>query len=260
MTIPATLTAWKALVAAGPLSRTQLAALRADPRPGAQRLLAAYLRDVGSGETELRRLETMLQFEREAQAQGFTRIAGVDEAGRGPLAGPIVAAAVVLAGPVAGLNDSKLLTHEQREILYETLQNAGHAIAIAVFSAAQIDQIGIQQANYGAMATAVAALEPAASYVLVDGFKVPGLPLPQLRLIKGDQRSLSIAAASIIAKVHRDRMMDALDRQHPEYGFARHKGYGTKEHLEAIARFGPCPAHRMSFAPLAVRPETGSLF
>lgn len=260
MTNPTTLTAWKALLAAGPLSRAQLAALKADPRQGAQRLLAGYLRDVASGDTESRRLETMLQFEREAQAQGFARVAGVDEAGRGPLAGPVVAAAVVLAGPVAGLNDSKLLPHEQREALYEILQAGDHSIGLSVFTAAQVDQIGIQQANYGAMAGAVAALHPPADYVLVDGFKVPGMPLPQLRLVKGDQRSLSIAAASIIAKVHRDRMMDALDRLYPAYGFARHKGYGTKEHLDAIARCGPCPEHRMTFAPLAVRPETGALF
>lgn len=255
-----TLTHWKSLVTAGPLSRAQLAALRADPRPGAQRLLAAYLRDVASGDTECRRLETMLRYEREAHAMGFTRVAGVDEAGRGPLAGPIVAAAVVLRAPVPGLNDSKLLTAEQREELYETLQAGGHCISIACYSAAQVDQGGIQQANYAVMAAAVAALEPRVDYVLVDGFNVPGMPIPQLRLIKGDQRSLSIAAASIIAKVHRDRLMAALDQVHPAYGFARHKGYGTKEHLDAIARCGPCPEHRQSFAPFAVRAETGALF
>ena len=201
----------------------------------------------------------MLQFERAMEAAGFARIAGVDEAGRGPLAGPVVAAAVVLAAPVAGLNDSKQLSEAQREGLFEALQTGNHTIGVAVVPADEIDRIGIQQANYAAMARAVQALSPAPDYLLIDGFKVPGLLFPQTRIIKGDARSLSIAAASIIAKVTRDRMMLDYDRQHPEYGFARHKGYGTREHLAAIEKYGPCPIHRRSFAPLAPRHETGVL-
>jgi ribonuclease HII len=208
---------------------------------------------------ELARIEAMLEFERGAAAMGFVRIAGVDEAGRGPLAGPIVAGAVVLNGALAGLNDSKQLKEAQREALYAELLAGGHAIGCAVIEAEEIDRIGIQQANYAAMARAVAALVPPPDYVLVDGFQVPGLAQAQLRLIKGDARSLSIAAASIVAKVTRDRLMVAHDAAFPGYGFARHKGYGTAEHLAALARLGPCAIHRRSFAPLARGHETGVL-
>jgi ribonuclease HII len=203
---------------------------------------------------------SLLAFERAAAAQGFVRVAGVDEAGRGPLAGPIVAGAVILAGPVAGVYDSKALRETERERLFEVLHGGGHAIGVGVVEAEEIDRLGIQQANYRAMALAVAALPETPDFVLVDGFRVPGLAAPQERIIKGDRRSLSIAAASIIAKVTRDRRMVALEAMYPGYGFARHKGYGTREHLEAIARLGPCPAHRRSFSPLAQGAETRALF
>lgn len=216
-------------------------------------------RVINADAKEQARWGEMLQFERAMEAAGFARIAGVDEAGRGPLAGPVVAAAVVLAEPVAGLNDSKQLSEAQREGLFELLQAGAHAIGVAVVPADEIDRIGIQQANYAAMARAAQALSPAPDYLLIDGFKVPGLLFPQTRIIKGDARSLSIAAASIIAKVTRDRMMIDYDRAHPEYGFARHKGYGTREHLAALEKHGPCPIHRRSFAPLAPRHETGVL-
>lgn len=205
-------------------------------------------------------MDSMLAFEREAAANGFLRVAGVDEAGRGPLAGPIVAAAVVLSEPVAGLNDSKQLTAEQREALFTQLRAGAHTIGVGVIEAADIDRLGIQTANYAAMAQAVAALHPAADFVLVDGFHVPGLPPPQARIVRGDQRSLSIAAASIIAKVTRDRLMEELDRKYPAYGFARHKGYATRAHLAALERFGPCAIHRRSFAPLASSLRTADLF
>ncbi|MBL7647057.1 MAG: ribonuclease HII [Candidatus Hydrogenedentes bacterium] len=204
--------------------------------------------------------EPMLAFEREAAALGFSRIAGVDEAGRGPLAGPIVAAAVILAEPVPGINDSKQLTAEQRETYFEQLMADGHAIGHAVIASAEIDQYGIQRANYGAMARAVQALNPTPDYLLIDGFAVPGLAQPQRKIVKGDSLSQSIAAASVIAKVIRDRLMVEYDEAYPEYGFARHKGYGTRAHLDAIARFGPCPIHRMSFAPLSRPRESGLLF
>lgn len=210
--------------------------------------------------SERDRLDALLCFEREAGANGFHRIAGVDEAGRGPLAGPIVAAAVVLVDLLPGLNDSKLLTASQREGLYAALREGGHAIGVAGVDAEVIDRIGIQCANYMAMARAVAALDPGADFLLVDGYAIRGCPLPQKRLIKGDRRSASIAAASIVAKVVRDRMMDDLDRQYPDYGFARHKGYATPEHLEALRRRGPCPVHRKSFAPLREAQESGILF
>ena len=201
-----------------------------------------------------------MRFEREAAANGFRRVAGVDEAGRGPLAGPIVAAAVVLAEPVAGLNDSKLLTASQRQALYEILTEGRHSIGVGVIDEGTIDRHGIQPANYAAMAQAVGALTPPPDFLLVDGFLIRGCPLPQKPIVKGDRRSPSIAAASIIAKVTRDRIMDELDEQYPMYGFARHKGYATREHLDALSRLGPCPAHRRSFAPLAESATTGTLF
>lgn len=215
---------------------------------------------ISTGPDEACRLERMLAFEREAQASGFVRIAGVDEAGRGPLAGPIFAAAVVLAEAVAGVDDSKRLTPARREALYEALRAGRHAIGVAEVSAAEIDAHGIQQANYAAMLRAVEVIDPPPDFLLIDGFRVPGTALPQKRVVKGDRLSLSIAAASIIAKVLRDRSMIALDAEYPAYGFARHKGYGTREHLDALAEFGPCPAHRKSFAPIAQPGETGLLF
>lgn len=201
-----------------------------------------------------------LRFEREAAANGFHRIAGVDEAGRGPLAGPIVAAAVVLAGPVPGVDDSKKLTAAQRERLFEQLHADGHAIGVAVIEPGEIDRYGIQCANYAAMARAVAAIVPEPDYLLVDGFEIKGCALPQRRIIKGDRLSASIGAASIIAKVTRDRIMDKLAGQYPEYGFADHKGYGTAVHLDALRRLGPCPVHRMSFSPMADAPPAAGLF
>lgn len=206
------------------------------------------------------RLESMYTFELQAREQGFRCVAGVDEAGRGPLAGPLVAAAVVLAHPLAGLNDSKKLTAARREELFETIAAGAHAVGVCVVAAAELDELGVQQANYRAMVRAAESIVPLPDLLLVDGFSVPGTALPQWRLVKGDQRSLSIAAASIVAKVTRDRIMDELDRKYPQYLFARHKGYGTGEHLALLARHGPCPEHRRSFAPLATRTETRPLF
>lgn len=210
--------------------------------------------------SETLRLERMLEFEREAHANGFARVAGVDEAGRGPLAGPIVAAAVVLAEPVPGADDSKRLTAAQRDALFEVIGAGGHGIGVCVIEAGEIDRMGLQQANYAAMLRAAQAIIPPPDFLLVDGFQIRGAAIPQQRLIRGDSRSLSIAVASIVAKVTRDRLMDGLDARYPGYGFARHKGYGTREHLEALARLGPCPVHRMSFAPVGRPAETGQLF
>ncbi len=209
---------------------------------------------------ERRRLENLFTFELQAEAQGFARVAGVDEAGRGPLAGPLVAAAVVLREPLAGLDDSKRLSETRREHLYDALHAGGAAIGLCVVEPAEIDTIGIQQANYAAMLRAVEALVPKPDLLLIDGFHVPGTPLPQWRLIKGDRRSLSIAAASIVAKVTRDRIMRSADENYPGYLFAKHKGYATQEHLARLAKHGPCPLHRRSFAPLASRLKTGTLF
>ena len=202
----------------------------------------------------------LFSIEREHYARGLRELAGVDEAGRGPLAGPVVAAAAVLPEAWATdgvpdslkrLNDSKQLSESVREELYEAIQ-ANDAIlsAVAVVAAAVIDEINILQATHYAMNQALAGLEPPAEHALVDGRPVPSLTLPQTAIVKGDATSFSIAAASILAKVTRDRLMVQYDQQFPGYGFAGHKGYGTKAHLLAIEELGACSIHRMSFAPL----------
>ena len=204
--------------------------------------------------------ESMTLFERQVAQNGSRFIAGVDEAGRGPLAGPIVAAAVILAHPVPGVDDSKRLSAARREELYDVLMSGPHAVCVEVVGHDTIDSDGIQSANYRAMAGALEGLDPPPDFALVDGFTIRGCATPQLRIVKGDQRSQSIAAASIVAKVTRDRIMCELDSEFPEYGFARHKGYGTREHLAALETHGPCRVHRKSFAPIAARVDTLQLF
>lgn len=182
-------------------------------------------------------------------------VAGVDEAGRGPLAGPVVAAAVMLVpgGRWKGLNDSKLVPLEIREVLYARVLLEARAFAWAVVGPRAIDAINIRAASLLAMHRAVARLRVAPTVVLVDGCdRVPGVECDQHAVVDGDARMLSIAAASIVAKVVRDRIMRRLDTVWPGYGFARHKGYGTPEHLAALGRLGPCPLHRLSFAPVRV--------
>jgi ribonuclease HII len=183
-------------------------------------------------------------------------VAGVDEAGRGPLAGPVVAAAVILepGGRWDGLNDSKQVSAEMRDALYARVLDQARAFAWAVVGPRAIDRLNIRRASLEAMRRAVVRLRVTPSLVLVDGNDaVPGLPLPQRAVVGGDARMLSIAAASILAKVVRDRIMERLDHVWPGYGFARHKGYGTPEHLEALARLGPCALHRYSFSPVCVQ-------
>jgi len=188
-------------------------------------------------------------FEDEAAGQGATRIAGIDEAGRGPLAGPVVAAAVILgrSAPVGGLNDSKLLTATRREELYEEILREASAVGVGIVAPKIIDEINILQATRRAMTEAVGRIEPPPDYLLIDGPVTLNIPIDQRPVIKGDRLSLSIAAASIVAKVTRDRIMMELHRQFPQYGFDRHKGYPTADHRAAILRHGPCPAHRMCF-------------
>ena len=185
-----------------------------------------------------------------------TTVAGVDEAGRGPLAGPVVAAAVILdpGGCWDGVNDSKQVSPETRETLYARVLAEARAFAWAVLGPRAIDRLNIRGASLEAMRRAVERLRVAPSLVLVDGHDdVPGLHQQQHAVVDGDARMLSIAAASILAKVVRDRIMQRLDSVWPGYGFARHKGYGTPEHLEAIARLGPCALHRYSFTPVCVQ-------
>lgn len=190
--------------------------------------------------------------ERLAQAMGFTVVAGIDEVGLGPLAGPAVAAAVVLpAGArLPGLNDSKQLTALQREVLDRRIRRLAVTWAVAEVPPADIDRHGLTRARQRAMQGAVTALQPAAQYLLIDAWDVPDLPLPQLAVIKGDATCASIMAASIVAKVHRDRLMVEYDALYPGYGFAVHKGYATASHRRALRELGPSPIHRMSWAPI----------
>lgn len=192
----------------------------------------------------------MDRYERLLAAQGFTRIAGADEAGRGALAGPLVAAAVILpAGfPLDGINDSKLLTEPQREAAYARIVAAATWVACKAEPAA-IDSRGLHRSNIALLRRAAKALRP--DYVLTDGFPVPRIPCPSIGVKKGDAVSVSVAAASIVAKVTRDRIMRRLHRRYPRFGFDHNKGYGTPEHLEALDEQGPTPVHRMSFAPCA---------
>jgi len=198
-----------------------------------------------------------LEHESRLWAKGYRHIAGLDEAGRGAWAGPVVAAAVILPSNqpglmqhLAGVRDSKALTAARRESLLEIIVEHALTWATGAVPPDEIDRLGIVPATRRAMAQALEALSPPAGYLLIDYLPLPQVPLPQYHLPKGDVWVLSIAAASIVAKVHRDRMMIDLGALYPGYGFARHKGYGTPQHRAALAALGPCPAHRMSFAPL----------
>ena len=185
--------------------------------------------------------------------QGFARVGGVDEAGRGALAGPLVAAAIILAPDriPTGLRDSKKLSALQRERLYEELLAGAEAHHVVEIDNGRIDDLGIHHANLLALRQAVLGLRDPADYLLSDGYAVPDAPCPTLAVPKGDAVSVSVAAASILAKVHRDRIMCELDGRHPAYGFAKHKGYGTAEHIAALCEHGPCSVHRCSFRPVA---------
>jgi len=193
----------------------------------------------------------LLSMERRLWREGRRRIAGIDEAGRGPLAGPVVAAAVILPENVnlPGLNDSKQLSPSQRAVLYDQILSVAE-VAIATADVETIDQLNILRATHQAMREAVAQLNPPPDMVLVDGLPIGPTDFPYEAVVKGDARSASIAAASIVAKVTRDRQMIELDRLYPEYGFAEHKGYYCRRHVEALRRYGPCPIHRRSFDPL----------
>lgn len=182
---------------------------------------------------------------------GFVHVAGVDEVGRGCLAGPVVAAAVILRPDeyVVGVADSKVLDAALRERLFDEIARASIAWAASVVDAAEIDRVNIHQASLRAMRQAVAALVPLPGFVLVDGFRIPDLTIPQRPVIGGDRRCTAIAAASILAKVTRDRLMRELHVQDPRYGFDRHKGYATRDHLDAVGRFGYSPVHRRTFRP-----------
>ncbi len=198
---------------------------------------------------EAGKVQSSLEFDENLRGQGYALVAGVDEVGRGPLAGPVVAAAVILEAGLEypGVGDSKKLTAPARERAFWFILRRARAVSLGLVDQKEIDRTNILRASLKAMVQAVSALKPPPDYLLVDGnFPLP-LSLPQQAVVHGDSRSLSIGAASIVAKVVRDRMMTAYDRQYPEYSFAAHKGYGTKEHLKALELCGPCPLHRLTF-------------
>lgn len=202
--------------------------------------------------------QSTLFFEAMARRQGYRAVAGIDEAGRGPLAGPVVAAAVILPEEfnLPGLNDSKQISEKKRNQLYPLIYEQAIAVGIGVGRADEVDEINILQATLIGMSRAVGRLSIAPDFLLVDGITPIPIGIEQKTLKKGDSRSLSIAAASVIAKVVRDRIMVAYDRLFPEYGFAGHKGYGSQKHRDAIAQYGPCICHRRTFAGVKEHCET----
>ncbi len=204
-------------------------------------------------DSELFRLEAMSQCEKRLKAEGFVKIAGIDEAGRGPLAGPVVAAACILpeGALFENLNDSKQLSAEEREELFAKITvHPGLIYGVGIIDVKTIDRVNILQATFLAMRKAVKALSEKPDYLLIDGNQSPHFDIPTESIVEGDALSISIAAASIIAKVTRDLMMHELDAKYPKYGFKQHKGYATDQHLEAIKAHGPCPIHRKSFDPV----------
>lgn len=194
----------------------------------------------------------MWDIEENLRKEGHRFIVGIDEAGRGPLAGPVVAAAVVMPVglTIPGLRDSKKMTPRQREEIYQCIFGCAQAIGIGIVSHRMIDKINILQSTYLAMKRAINRLTAPIDYVIVDGYPIPGLNYPQKGIIHGDAFCFSIAAASVVAKVTRDRIMVRMGDFFPQYGFAVHKGYPTQSHLDALARYGPCPIHRFSFSPV----------
>lgn len=222
-----------------------------DERKGVHDLLVKWRRQ----QDELSALEDKYQqmstYERELRHEGIQLIAGVDEAGRGPLAGPVVAGAVILQADfvLPGLNDSKQLAKTVREQYYDEITAKAEAVGVGIVDVGEIDRLNIYQAAKKAMAKAVEGLQILPEHILADAMALP-LPIPQTSLVKGDRRSVSIAAGSVVAKVTRDRLMRKLDGKYPQYGFSRHFGYATAEHLQNLKRHGICDQHRRSFAPV----------
>lgn len=234
---------------AAPVSSAVLRTLQRDPRAGARQLYKVLLKRYEQQKKEINRLDSMLHFERVLWKAGVQQIAGVDEVGIGPLAGPVVAAAVVFkpGTEIDGIDDSKALDEETRSRLDVEIREKASAFAIGIVEVDEIDRINIYHAGLRAMQLALSNLSTSPQHVLVDSRTIPGLTLPQNSFDKGDGINFSIASASIVAKVYRDRLMTELDATYPGYGFASHKGYATPEHQRAIRELGPCPIHRRSF-------------
>lgn len=229
-----------------------LADFAEDERKSVQQLVKTWQKKLNAYYQEQKRLKQMWQYELEAKEKGYQIVAGTDEVGRGPLAGPVVAAAVILPDNIEllGINDSKKLSEKQRIALDAQIREQALAFAVVEISENIIDEINILEASRLAMAKAVEKLGVKPDMVLVDGLPNPQIKLPSQAIVKGDSKSISIAAASILAKVYRDNLMDEYAKIYPEYDFEKHKGYPTASHLAAVEEYGPCPIHRMSFKPL----------
>ncbi|MBR3909868.1 MAG: ribonuclease HII [Anaerotignum sp.] len=227
----------------------QMKQFEEDSRKGVQTALASFRKKYEKHQQELARLDEILTYERGLWEAGYDLVAGIDEVGRGPLAGPVVAAAVILPKEckIEGVNDSKKLSAKKREELYDIILEKAVSYGIGVVSNERIDEINILQATYEAMREALSQLKPKADYILADAVTIPMVSTPQRGIIKGDAKSMSIGAASIVAKVYRDRMMEAYEEVYPGYGFASNKGYGAAEHIEGIKKQGITPIHRKTF-------------
>ena len=256
-----TLSALRLALQQNALTPRALLALKNDTRAGARALWAQHEAQKLQGLKEAARLEVLLAHEQRLWAQGFELIGGLDEVGVGPLVGPVVAAVVVLPKGVRidGIDDSKQLSKKKREQLSALIKAQALGVGMGACSAIEIDAMNIYRATREAMRRAVVALECGLDHLLVDAHRVPGIKTAQTAIIGGDRASHAIAAASIVAKVARDRLMTELDAQYPDYGFKQHMGYGTAMHLEALQRLGPTPHHRRSFAPVRLAHERQQL-
>ncbi|MEK5425581.1 ribonuclease HII [Cytobacillus sp. FSL R7-0680] len=225
--------------------------LRLDERKGVQKALGRWEKQIEKREALLEKYELMQKYEKLLNKEGYRLIAGIDEVGRGPLAGPVVAAAVILPENIQllGIDDSKKLSEERRLYYYERIMEEATAVSTCMIDHHEIDTMNILEASKKAMIHAVNSLHTQPDFLLIDAVKLP-TPYPSESIIKGDSKSISIAAASVVAKVERDRLMKDYDKQFPDYGFAKNMGYGTKEHLRAIEEKGISPIHRRSFAPV----------
>lgn len=232
--------------------------LTKDSRKGVQTVLNKWKKDRQKEREEIIRYQSMMQYENEAKSEGYQLIAGIDEVGRGPLAGPVVSAAVILPDYhfLKGLNDSKKLSETKRLELYEAIKENAISYSVGIINPDEIDRINIYEATKKSMLAALQNLSIKPEFLLLDAIELNSI-YPERSLIKGDSKSVSIAAASIIAKVTRDKIMEEAHRLYPNYGFDKHVGYGTKFHLEAIEKYGPCPIHRKSFAPIKSYSEEG---
>src|SRR5215467_7384126 len=242
------------VIEARPLDAETECALRADPRPGAKAILDAIARRRADNRSEGQRLRKLLQFENALWGTGVLHVAGVDEAGMSPLAGPVAAAAVIFepGSRIPGVDDSKKLDAGTRDQLAVEIKGRAVAWSVAFAQVDEIDRINIYWAGLLAMRRAVEALFPAPQHILIDARRLKELTTPQQAIVNGDAKSLTIAAASILAKTARDALMCKLDAEHPGYGFAKHKGYPVREHLAALEKLGASPVHRRSFTPVRV--------